>query len=95
MKQWLRKMWFEHVIKPYLDKNKAKCAVAMRDTIVYQMWAANIKFGQINKWLHKMQMPTIKGFVMTKTGPHLFYELPEAGRRREIESIHGRITLIL
>lgn len=35
-------------------KNKAAASIAMRDVIVYQMWAAHIGFEQINKWLAKM-----------------------------------------
>jgi len=94
MKQRFKKWWFSAVILPYIRKNKAATAIAMRDTIVYQMWAANVPFPMINRWLARMKMDTIKGYVMEGDNPRLFYVLPEGERRMEIEKLYGSLKRV-
>ena len=88
LKLWLRRK----VLHPWILKNKPECSVVLRDAIVYQMWAAGIGFGTINKWLAKMKCPTIKHYVMTKQGPYLYYHHLNADQRREIT---GQIVNII
>lgn len=92
MKKWLDEQWYKRVIAPYLLKNKPKCTVTLRDAIVYQMWSADIGFGEINKWLAKMHLQTIKHYVMTKQGPRLFYKTLTSEERANVV---GRIIQVV
>ena|ERR1035437_4193773 len=94
IKNWMKDVWFNNVIMPYLLKHKPQCTLALRDAFVYQMWSAGVKFTHINKWLFKVKAPTIKGYVMNNGNPHLFYELPTGERLKDITSIHGPIIMI-
>src|SRR4051812_44353229 len=98
MKKWFKDLfknwWYRRVTYPGIMKHKVASTVALKDTIVYQMWYAGISFQQINKWLRINKLPTIKAYVMqgpNKDKIRLFYELPDQKRRAEIG---GNIVLI-
>lgn len=80
------------ILHPWMLKYKPECSVVLRDAIVYQMWAADISFPIINKWLAKMHVPTIKAYVMTKDGPRLFYKTLTS---EEKANIVGRIINVI
>lgn len=83
---WFQRLWFKRVIYPFMMKHKPECMVALRDAFVWQMWAADVKFDHINKWLAYTNQPTIKGYMVKSNNRdiQLFYTAPDDARLKQL-----------
>jgi hypothetical protein len=92
MKKRFQRWWFKRVIYPGIMRHKAESAYALKETILWQMWHAGVRFEHINKWLIKMNhRPIVAYCVNSRGGIQIFYELPSDERRKELD---GRLIQV-